>query len=143
MCTLSANLHVLSTWSPHMVRPGSPYIFYIYMIKCGWLGRYNWWYLFLTIGRGPMVSATFFTLVYQINWLVYQINWLWKLLNTFLITNMLIIIICLKVYIYNYFYYIQDFIHLQLSMKILDQNLKWKVTQLNFFKIHVLKMCKK
>ena len=39
MCTLFANLFMLSTWGPHMVYMGSPYIFYIYMIKYGWLGR--------------------------------------------------------------------------------------------------------
>ena len=38
MCTLFANLYVLSTWGLHMVYMGSPYIFYIYMIRCGWLG---------------------------------------------------------------------------------------------------------
>ena len=37
MCTLFANLYVLSTWGPHMVYMGSPYMFYIYIIKCGWL----------------------------------------------------------------------------------------------------------
>ena len=39
MCTLFANLYMLSTWCPHMVYMGCPYIFYIYMIKCGWLGN--------------------------------------------------------------------------------------------------------
>ena len=39
MCSRFANLYVLSTWGRHMVYMGSPYIFYIYMIKCGWLGR--------------------------------------------------------------------------------------------------------
>ena len=39
MCTLFANLYMLSTWGPHVVYMGSPYIFYIYMIKCGWLGH--------------------------------------------------------------------------------------------------------
>ena len=38
MCTLFANLYVLLTRCPHMVYMGSPYIFYIYMITCGWLG---------------------------------------------------------------------------------------------------------
>ena len=38
MCTLVANLYVLLTWGPHMVYTGSPHIFYIFMIKCGWLG---------------------------------------------------------------------------------------------------------
>ena len=38
MCTLFANHYVLLTWGPHMVYMGSPYTFYIYMIKCGWLG---------------------------------------------------------------------------------------------------------
>ena len=32
---------MLSTWDPPMVYMGSPYVFYIYMIKCGWLGNYN------------------------------------------------------------------------------------------------------
>ena len=41
MCTLFANLYVFSTWCPHMVYMGCPYIFYIYMIKCGWLGYYT------------------------------------------------------------------------------------------------------
>ena len=38
MCTLFANLYVLLTRGPHMVYMGTPYIFYIYMITCGWLG---------------------------------------------------------------------------------------------------------
>ena len=38
MCTLFANLYVLVTWGPHMVYMGTPYIFDIYMIRCGWLG---------------------------------------------------------------------------------------------------------
>ena len=38
MCTLFANLYVLLTWGPHMVYTGTPYIFDIYMIRCGWLG---------------------------------------------------------------------------------------------------------
>ena len=38
MCTLFANLYVLLTWGPHMVYMGTPYIFDIYMIRCGWLG---------------------------------------------------------------------------------------------------------
>ena len=38
MCTLFANLYVLLTWGPHMVYIGTPYIFDIYMIRCGWLG---------------------------------------------------------------------------------------------------------
>ena len=38
MCTLFANLYVLLTWGPHMVCMGTPYIFDIYMIRCGWLG---------------------------------------------------------------------------------------------------------
>ena len=38
MGTLFANLYALSTWFPHLVYMGCPYIFYIYMIKCGWLG---------------------------------------------------------------------------------------------------------
>ena len=33
-----ANLYVLLTWGPHMVYMGAPYIFDIYMIRCGWLG---------------------------------------------------------------------------------------------------------
>ena len=40
MCTLFANLYVLLTWGPHMVYMGTPYIFYIYMIRCGWLGSH-------------------------------------------------------------------------------------------------------
>ena len=40
MCTLFANLYVLLTRGPHMVYMGTPYIFYIYMITCGWLGCY-------------------------------------------------------------------------------------------------------
>ena len=44
MCTLFANLYVLLTRGPHMVYMGTPYIVYIYMITCGWLGR--------TSGRG-------------------------------------------------------------------------------------------
>ena len=48
MCSLFANLYVLSTWGPHMVYMGSPYIFYIYKIKCGWLGNYR--YLDMTSG---------------------------------------------------------------------------------------------
>ena len=40
MCTLFANLYVLLTWGPHMVYMGTPYIFDIYMIRCGWLGEY-------------------------------------------------------------------------------------------------------
>ena len=38
MCTLFANLYVLLTWGPHMVYMWIPYIFDIYMIRCGWLG---------------------------------------------------------------------------------------------------------
>ena len=38
MCTLFANLYVLLTWGPHMVYKGTPFIFHIYMIRCGWLG---------------------------------------------------------------------------------------------------------
>ena len=38
MCTLFANLYVLLTWGPHMVYMGTPYIFDMYMIRCGWLG---------------------------------------------------------------------------------------------------------
>ena len=38
MCTLFANLYVLLTWGPHMVYMRTPYIFDIYMIRCGWLG---------------------------------------------------------------------------------------------------------
>ena len=40
MCTLFANLNVLLTWGPHMVYMGTPYIFNIYMIRCGLLGSY-------------------------------------------------------------------------------------------------------
>ena len=40
MCTLFANLYVLLTWGPHMVYMGTPYIFDIYMIRCGWLGYF-------------------------------------------------------------------------------------------------------
>ena len=48
MCSLFENLYVLSTWDPHMVYMGFPYILYIYMIKCGWLGIYIYilWLLF-------------------------------------------------------------------------------------------------
>ena len=38
MCTLFANLYVLLTWGPHMVYMGIPYVFDIYMIRCGCLG---------------------------------------------------------------------------------------------------------
>ena len=41
MCTLFANLYVLLTWGPHMVYMGTPYIFDIYMIRCGWLGNFG------------------------------------------------------------------------------------------------------
>ena len=41
MCTLFANLYVLLTWGPHMVYMWTPYIFDIYMIRCGWLGPYT------------------------------------------------------------------------------------------------------
>ena len=30
------------TWGPHMVYMGSPYVFYMYMIKCGWIGYLRW-----------------------------------------------------------------------------------------------------
>ena len=50
----------------------------------------------------------------------------------FLITNRVIIIIGLLVYNNYYFYYKQDYIRHQLSMKILAWNLNWKVTQLFF-----------
>ena len=40
MCTLFVNLYVLLTWGPHMVYMGTPYIFDIYIIRCGWLGIY-------------------------------------------------------------------------------------------------------
>ena len=40
MCTLFANRYALLTRGPHMVYMGTPYIFYIYMIRCGWLGNY-------------------------------------------------------------------------------------------------------
>ena len=39
MRTLFANLYVLLTLGPHMVYMGTPYIFDIYMIRCGWLER--------------------------------------------------------------------------------------------------------
>ena len=39
MCTLFANLYVLLTWGPHMVDMGTPYLFDIYVIRCGWLGQ--------------------------------------------------------------------------------------------------------
>ena len=39
MCTLFVNLYVLLTWRPHLVYMGAPYIFHIYMIRCGWFGR--------------------------------------------------------------------------------------------------------
>ena len=38
MCTIFANLYVLLTWGPYMVYKGTPYIFHIYIIRCGWLG---------------------------------------------------------------------------------------------------------
>ena len=40
MCSLFENLYMLLTLCPHMVwfTIGTPYIFYINMIKCGWLG---------------------------------------------------------------------------------------------------------
>ena len=38
MCTLFVNLYVLLMWGPHMVYMGTPYIFDIYLIRCGWLG---------------------------------------------------------------------------------------------------------
>ena len=41
MCTLFANLYVLLTCGPHMVSMGTPYIFDIYMIRCGLLGIYT------------------------------------------------------------------------------------------------------
>ena len=41
MSTLFANLYVLLTWGPHMVYMGTPYIFDIYMNRCGWLGSYG------------------------------------------------------------------------------------------------------
>ena len=41
MCTLFENLYVLLTWGPHMVYMGTPYIFDIYMIRCGWLCGIN------------------------------------------------------------------------------------------------------
>ena len=40
MCILFANLYVLLTWGSHMIYLGTPYIFDIYMIRCGWLGPY-------------------------------------------------------------------------------------------------------
>ena len=39
MCTLLINLYMLLTWGPHMLYLWDPYIFNIYMIKCGWLGE--------------------------------------------------------------------------------------------------------
>ena len=39
MCTLFANHYALLTWGPHMVYMGTPYIFDIYMIRCGLLGN--------------------------------------------------------------------------------------------------------
>ena len=47
MCTLFANLYVLLTCGPHKVyhgdpiwfTMGTPYMFHIYVIRCGWLGR--------------------------------------------------------------------------------------------------------
>ena len=36
--TFCKSLYVLLTWGPHMVYKRTPYIFYIYMIRCGWLG---------------------------------------------------------------------------------------------------------
>ena len=46
MCILFANLFMLLTWGLHMVYHEDPYIFYIYMIKCGWLGQPNQPHLF-------------------------------------------------------------------------------------------------
>ena len=37
MGTLFANLYMLLTWGPHMISLRTPYIFYIDLIKCGWL----------------------------------------------------------------------------------------------------------
>ena len=52
---------------------------------------------------------------------------------TFSITTMLIIIIDLLVYNNYHFYYIQEYIHLQLSMNILAWNLNWMVKKGNTF----------
>ena len=41
MRTFFANPYVLSTYGTHKVYMGSPCIFYIYMIKCGWLGPHR------------------------------------------------------------------------------------------------------
>ena len=41
MCTLFPNLYMLLTWGAYMVSMGTPYIFYIDMIKCGWLGTFE------------------------------------------------------------------------------------------------------
>ena len=41
MCTLFANLHKKRTWGPNTVCHGTSHIFYIYMIKCGWLCMYH------------------------------------------------------------------------------------------------------
>ena len=53
MCTLFANLYVLLTWDPHMVYMGTPYIFDIYMIRCGWLGII----IIIIIQNGPQCLA--------------------------------------------------------------------------------------
>ena len=44
LCTLFANLYVLLMRGPHMVYMGSPYIFYIYMIVCGWFNFHGLWF---------------------------------------------------------------------------------------------------
>ena len=41
MCTLFPNLYMLLTWGAYMVSMRTPYIFYIDMIKCGWLGTFE------------------------------------------------------------------------------------------------------
>ena len=43
------NLYVLSTWGHHMVYMGSPYMFYINIIACGWLGNYYYIIIIFTI----------------------------------------------------------------------------------------------
>ena len=47
MCTLFANLYVLLTRGSHMVYMGTPFLFYIYMITCGWLGCHDFLLSFL------------------------------------------------------------------------------------------------
>ena len=48
MCTLFANLCVINVGSPYGLH-GDPYIFDIYMIRCGWLGYI---YIFIAFHYG-------------------------------------------------------------------------------------------